>query len=269
MLPMRMNTHSLLKASSAWLHRIALLCLIGLVAGCASVKQYEGPALPKDQVATVTRDSMRVHIVRVNGRAPGGVANEIQLLPGRNELSISYQIANLGSVVNQTLAFDARAGGEYMLDYWRNDMRWGALLIDKASGQTVARGIPESVDMAPVESDRARKKFLPPAGIAGLYVYRNENMGGTFRMKVSVDGQPIGQTMQLTYLYKELPAGKHRIESLAEDTASIELDVQAGEIYYVWQEVKLGSFSPRSKLHLVDATKGQKGVLESGLAVTK
>lgn len=265
-----MNTHFIfLGALSRWLRRTALIGLVVLAAGCASVKQYKGPDLPKDQVATITKDSMRLHIKGINGRPLSGLASEIQLLPGRNELSIAYQIANLASVVNQTLVFEARAGREYMLDYWRDDMRWGALLIDKASGQTVARGIPESVDMEPAEKDRARKQFVPPAGAAGLYVFRHEHMGNTYRMTVSVNGQPIGQTMQKIYLYKELPPGRHHIESLAEDTASIEVDVQAGQVYYVWQEVKMGASAPRSKLHLVDASKGQKGVMESRLAVTR
>ncbi len=40
---------------------------------------------------------------------------------------------------------------------------------------------------------------------------------------------------------------------------------KAGEIYYVWQEVKMGVFAVGSKLHLVDEEKGQAGVKESKL----
>lgn len=117
----------------------------------------------------------------------------------------------------------ARAGRAYVLDYWRDDMRWGALLIDKAFGQTLARGIPESIDMEPAEKDRARKQFVPPTGAAGLYVFRHEHMGNTHCMRVNVTGQ----------------------------------------------SVKMGDSAPCSRWHVVDASKGQKGVMASRLAVTR
>ena len=43
---------------------------------------------------------------------------------------------------------------------------------------------------------------------------------------------------------------------------------EAGKTYFVWQEVKMGMFSARSRLGLVEAAKGQAGVKSCGLAVT-
>lgn len=42
-----------------------------------------------------------------------------------------------------------------------------------------------------------------------------------------------------------------------------------GTLYYVWQEVKMGLMYARTKLHLMSAEDGKKGVLETQLAETK
>lgn len=104
---------------------------------------------------------------------------------------------------------------------------------------------------------------------AGLYVYRNESMGGAVKMEVGVDGQPIGATARKTYLYKELPPGKHTITSHAENTDALEVDLQPGTLSYLWQEVKMGILFARTKLHLVSEKEGKAGVLESTLVETK
>ncbi len=124
-----------------------------------------------------------------------------------------------------------------------------------------------SVQMGDANRDAELKKFAAPANNGGIYVYRNETMGAAFRMAVELDGQPLGETAAHTYLYKEVAPGKHTITSKAENTDSVEVEVKPGKLNYIWQEVKMGGFSPRSKLHVVDEAEGQKGVRESSLAV--
>jgi uncharacterized protein YceK len=126
-----------------------------------------------------------------------------------------------------------------------------------------------SVSMAPPEQDAAAKTFSAPKKNAGLYIYRNESMGGSVKMTVSVDGQAIGQTTAKTYLYKEITPGKHTIISQAENDSTLDIDVKAGTLYYVWQEVKMGLLYARNELHLVDDHKGKIGVSETKLANTK
>lgn len=127
-----------------------------------------------------------------------------------------------------------------------------------------------TVNMGDAKQDAAVKTFsAPPAGKAGLYIYRNETMGAAIRMNVAVDGQPIGQTAANTFLYKEVAPGKRTITSTAENTDTLEVDAKPGMLYYIWQEVKMGIIGARSKLQLVDEAKGKKGVLETKLAETK
>lgn len=126
-----------------------------------------------------------------------------------------------------------------------------------------------SVPMGDAKQDAALKTFSTTQEKSGVYIYRNESFGGAIKMDVELDGQSIGQTGANTYLYKEVAAGKHTIRSKAENTDSIEIDAKPGKLSYIWQEVKMGVFYARSKLHLVDEAEGQKGVLETKLAVTR
>jgi hypothetical protein len=126
-----------------------------------------------------------------------------------------------------------------------------------------------SVPMADAKQDAAAKTFTAPAGKAGIYVYRNETMGSAVKMDVAVDGKPLGQTAAKTFLYTEVAPGKHTIASTAENTDTVDVDAQAGTLTYIWQEVKMGVMSARSKLHIVGDSEGKKGVGETQLAAPK
>lgn len=126
-----------------------------------------------------------------------------------------------------------------------------------------------SVPMGDAKQDAALKTFSVPADKAGVYIYRNESMGGAVKMDVELDGKAIGQTAANTYLYKEIAPGKHTITSKAENTDSVEIVAKPGTLSYVWQEVKMGVLYARTKLHLVNEAEGKKGVLETKLAEIK
>jgi hypothetical protein len=126
-----------------------------------------------------------------------------------------------------------------------------------------------SVQMGDAKQDALLKTFSAPADKAGLYIYRNEAMGAAVKMDVTLDGKNIGQTAAKTFLYKEITPGKHVVASAAENSDMIEVDAQPGKLYYVWQEVKMGIMSARTKLHLVNEAAGKAGVQETKLAETK
>jgi hypothetical protein len=119
-----------------------------------------------------------------------------------------------------------------------------------------------SVQMAPPEQDTAAKSFAVKPGKANIYVYRNETFGAALSMPVSVNGKLAGSTGPRSYFKFDLPAGKHVITSQGEGS-KLEMSTEAGKIYYVWQEVKMGMLSGGSKLQLVSEDVGRKGVTES------
>jgi len=126
-----------------------------------------------------------------------------------------------------------------------------------------------SVPMGDPKQDASLKAFASKPDMAGLYIYRNESIGGAVRMDVEVDGKALGQTAAMTYFYTEVVPGKHSVVSKSENDDTLEIDTVAGKLYYIWQEVKMGILYARTKLHLVSETEGKKGVLETQLAASK
>ncbi|WP_266183588.1 DUF2846 domain-containing protein [Dyella humicola] len=117
-----------------------------------------------------------------------------------------------------------------------------------------------SVPMASKSDDAKAKLFSPSTDKAVVYIYRSETLGAAIKMPLLIDGQTVGDTASKTYLRRELAPGSHVITSKTEVDSSVSIDMQAGQTYYVWQEVKMGMFAARSALHVVDETKGRTEV---------
>ncbi|NQD36304.1 DUF2846 domain-containing protein [Permianibacter sp. IMCC34836] len=120
-----------------------------------------------------------------------------------------------------------------------------------------------SVPMATKEVDAASKKFIAPADKANLYIYRNESMGAAIKMPLTVDGQHVGETAANTFVLRQVAPGPHKVQSLTENNASLDITAEAGKNIFVWQEVKMGMMSAGSALHLMSEEEGKKGVLET------
>lgn len=125
-----------------------------------------------------------------------------------------------------------------------------------------------SVPMATPAADQQAKQFSVTQDSAKIYVYRNETLGAALKMPLTLDGKAVGETGPKTYYVFDVAPGSHTLTSQG-DESSLTVDATAGKIYYVWQEVKMGLMSGGSKLQLVDEAKGQAGVNESKLALTK
>jgi len=119
-----------------------------------------------------------------------------------------------------------------------------------------------TVSKAPPTADAEAKLFKANPSVSQVYVYRNETFGAALSMPVSVNGKLAGSTGPRSYFKFDLPAGKHVITSQGEGSRH-EMNTEAGKIYYVWQEVKMGMLSGGSKLQLVAEDVGRKGVTES------
>jgi hypothetical protein len=121
-----------------------------------------------------------------------------------------------------------------------------------------------SVNKAPAAADAAAKEFKANPSAAQIYVYRNEVLGAALSMPVTLDGKLAGNTGPKSFFKFDVPAGNHVITSQGTES-TLTVTTELGKLYYVWQEVKMGAFSGGSKLQLVPADVGQKGVLESTL----
>jgi len=120
-----------------------------------------------------------------------------------------------------------------------------------------------SVPLAAPATDSKSKEFQAPADHASLYIYRNENFGAAIPMTVSLNHRTLGQTAAKTYFHVNVLPGRYTVESTTENVSTLNLNLDAGKNYFVWQEVKMGMWSARSALQQVDDTTGRAGVLES------
>ena len=144
-----------------------------------------------------------------------------------------------------------------------------ALLIAAMAGCASApRGDPQQ--------DAALKTFTIHPLRSGVFIYRDESQAGPALTTVEVDGQPIGFAQPATYLYAQVPLGKHTIAARA-DASMDAIDIQAepGRQIYVWQEVQPGGpfaghrgvlSSTTIKLHVVAEAEGRQHVLAAKLA---
>ncbi|MBU2426581.1 MAG: DUF2846 domain-containing protein [Gammaproteobacteria bacterium] len=120
-----------------------------------------------------------------------------------------------------------------------------------------------SVPMADPAADTQAKTFVTAADKANLYIYRNENLGAAIKMPVLLNDKSIGDTAAKTYIFRQVDPGSYTITSKSESDSKLQLDVEGGKNYFIWQEVKMGTWAAGSKLQQVDETKGTAGVKES------
>lgn len=125
------------------------------------------------------------------------------------------------------------------------------------------------VPRASVDQEARAKQFAPQAETASLYIYRDELFGGAISMPVNLNNQNLGYTGPKSFFYLNVAPGRYTIESMAENQATISIDVQAAKNYFVWQEVKMGLFQARSNLTQTDEARGRQGVLASKMIAVK
>lgn len=125
-----------------------------------------------------------------------------------------------------------------------------------------------SVQEAPKDQDMQAKQFIAKADVAQVYVYRHQTFGAALSMPIAVNGKLAGNTGPKSYFKFDLPAGKHIISSQG-DKSTLEVDVETGKIYYVWQQVKMGMVSGGSELQLMDAKEAQEAIAKCKLIASE
>lgn len=119
------------------------------------------------------------------------------------------------------------------------------------------------------EDTRAKTFTAPNKDKAHLYIYRDEAFGAGMGMEIKINGQSLGVSGALTYMVIPLSPGKYTISSHAENDSQIELKVEGGKNYYIWQETKMALVTIRSQLHTVTEDVGKAGVKKCELITAK
>jgi Protein of unknown function (DUF2846) len=126
-----------------------------------------------------------------------------------------------------------------------------------------------TVPFAPPETDARAKLLQAVPGKAVVYLFRNETYSAPWPIRVSLDGQDMGQSGADTYFRWTVEPGEHLILSHTENVASLILNAEAGRVYYVWQDVEMGFFQPRSRLTPVDRSTTEIALRSSYLLESK
>ena len=124
-------------------------------------------------------------------------------------------------------------------------------------------GCVQKMERAPIAEDKLAKEFKTDPDFANLYICRNESFGWAVHMPVLVNDKLIGRTEAQSYFYIKLEEGRQNIKSLTEQIQSIYVDTTKGKNYFVWQEVKMGTWTGNSMLHSMSDEDGKKCVQSS------
>lgn len=115
--------------------------------------------------------------------------------------------------------------------------------------------------------DAAAKQFRAPSDKGRVYVYRSAFIGQAVSIPIHINGKPWGQTQGKSFLVADLAPGEYTFVSKAENDSTVKVKVEAGNLYFVWQEVNMGFVMARAHLWLVDASKGRADVMQTSLLV--
>ena len=124
-------------------------------------------------------------------------------------------------------------------------------------------GCVQKMERAPIAEDKLAKEFKTDPDFANLYICRNESFGWAVHMPVLVNDKLIGRTEAQSYFYIKLEEGRQNIKSLTEQIQSIYVDTTKGKNYFVWQEVKMGTWTGNSMLHFMNEEDGKRCVESS------
>lgn len=126
-----------------------------------------------------------------------------------------------------------------------------------------------SATKAPESKDFEAKKFQSIDDKSVLYIYRTSralNAGGL--TSVMLDAHSIGDLRTGRYFRVEVAPGNHKIQCRTpESSAVVDLNCEAGKIYYFKQNEHIGIETSRVSLKEVSEKKGKEAVLGKKLLV--
>ena len=127
-----------------------------------------------------------------------------------------------------------------------------------------------STSKSTVEKDQAAKEFKNSTEKGSVYLYRTGRaVGAAAQTQIKINGQDAGGTGPGTFFKWDLTPGTYAFScNTSESSAAVEVDVKAGELYYIRQDNRLGLNDGRVTLKVVDDKKGQKEIQDCKLLVS-
>jgi opacity protein-like surface antigen len=112
----------------------------------------------------------------------------------------------------------------------------------------------------------AAKQASPPPGQALIYIFRDEDPVAEATVPVMLDGHRIGETGPRTFLLATVTPGMHYLISGDKIIATLRLQCEPGETYFISQRALVGVYPVRTQLDIVDDAVGRKAIEQIQLA---
>ena len=127
-----------------------------------------------------------------------------------------------------------------------------------------------STSKAPESKSKEAKAFNAPSDRGTVYLYRTGRaVGAAGQLSVRVNSTTAGGTGPGTFFKWDLLPGAYTFSSATgESSAVVQLDVKAGQVYYLRQDARMGVSSGRVTMKEVDSKKGKSEVKNSKLLVS-
>ncbi len=91
-----------------------------------------------------------------------------------------------------------------------------------------------------------------------MFLLRPTAYGAIIKMNIDCDSLHIGSTKAGKYVYTILNRGAHTFISKSENNSTLNIIVEGGKIYYIKQQVKMGSLYAKTGLKLLNEVEGKK-----------
>jgi Protein of unknown function (DUF2846) len=127
-----------------------------------------------------------------------------------------------------------------------------------------------STSKATVDKSDAAKSFDKSSESGIVYLYRpGRAVGAATQTQIKINGQDAGGTGPGTFFKWELPTGNYKFScSSVESSAVVEVNVEAGEHYFLRQDERLGINGGRVTLKTVDEKTGMEAVKKYKLLIS-
>ena len=135
---------------------------------------------------------------------------------------------------------------------------------------TLLIGSCASTSKAPESKSNEAKSFNAPADKGTVYLYRTGRaVGAAGQLLVKINSIDAGGTGPGTFFKWDLKPGSYTFSSsTGESSAVVQVDVKAGQIYFIRQDARLGIDKGRVSMKEVDSKKGQNEVQNCKLLVS-
>ena len=125
-----------------------------------------------------------------------------------------------------------------------------------APTEASAGGFMEFTKEHPLAEERADKAIV--------YVVRPTSVGAAVKSFFFVDDEVVGINRGSSYFFTYVDPGKHVFWSKAENVSALEMEVEAGKTYYLWQKARMGGMKARVKLTEATEAEGQAALKKAG-----